>query len=180
VRAEHVYCDGLGSRASGEELYQRPALDRLRADAKRGAFAVVYINTVERLARDPIHSGIVLMELAEAGVAVTFVAEPLRLDTLEGQVLTFMKAYAGKMENERKRERQMRAIQARAGKGLPIRGCRAPYGFAWGPEIDSRGRPIYERLVFDPVTAPIRRRLFSEIARARSPAAARCAVWRGS
>jgi len=152
-------------RHSAEEYYERPELTRLRADAKSHKFAIVAVHSVERLARDAVHVGIIIEELDRAGVKVHFVTEPIDNDSPDGQLVRFVRAYAGKIENERKKERTMRAMRERARRGRPIPGCRVPYGYVAGPERDAHtGQLTKERLLPDPRTAPVVVRVFREAA----------------
>jgi site-specific DNA recombinase len=152
-------------RHSAEEYYERPELTRLRADAKARKFALVVVHSVERLARDAIHLGIIIEELDRVGVKVHFVTEPIDNDSPDGQLIRFVRAYAGKIENERKKERTMRTMRERARRGRPIPGCRIPYGYLPGPERDTRtGRLTKEKLLPNPRTAPVVVRIFREAA----------------
>lgn len=160
VDEQYIYRE----RHSAEEYYERPELSRLRADAKAGRFAVVAVHSVERLARDAVHVGIICEELDRAGVKVVFVTEPLDNDSPDGQLVRFVRAYAGKIENERKKERVMRSMRERARLGRPIPGCRIPYGYLPGPERDARGHLTKERLLEHPTTAPVVRRIYAEAA----------------
>jgi site-specific DNA recombinase len=164
VVEEHIYRE----RHSGEEYYERPELTRLRADAKGRKFAVVVVHSVERLARDAVHVGIILEELERAGVSVHFVTESDD-DSPDSQLIRFIKAYAGKIENERKKERTMRAVRERAAMGKSLIGCRILYGYQWGPERypdghKKAGRLTKERMVADPITSAVVVRIFTLVA----------------
>jgi DNA invertase Pin-like site-specific DNA recombinase len=113
-------------RHSAEEDYERPELTRLRADAKARRFAIVAVHSVERLARDPIHQGIIIEEVERFGVKNHFVTEPIDDDSPDGQLVRFVRAYAGKIENERKKKRVPRAVRERARQGKIIPGARPP------------------------------------------------------
>jgi site-specific DNA recombinase len=139
-------------RHSGEEWYERPELTRLREAARRGEFAAVYVHSVERLSRDPIHLGIILDELTRAGVKVVFVTEDLE-DSPDAALIRFIKGYAGKVENERRKERSVRAKRERARQGKLIPSNRPLYGYRWANERK-------EAQVPDPLTAPIVRRIY--------------------
>jgi site-specific DNA recombinase len=157
-------------RHSAEEYYERPELTRLRTDAKARRFAIVAVHSVERLSRDAIHLGIIMEELERYGVKVHFVTEPIDDDSPDGQLVRFVRSYAGKIENERKKERQLRAVRERARLGKIIPGARPTYGYQWGPEVYPKGHPksghlTKERLVRDDVTAPTVVRMFDEAAR---------------
>jgi DNA invertase Pin-like site-specific DNA recombinase len=104
-------------------------------------------------------------ELERSGVKVHFVTEPIDNDSPDGQLVRFVRAYAGKIENERKKERVMRAVRERARLGKVIPGARAPYGYQWGPEHNADGRPAKVRLLPDPITAPVVVRIYDESAR---------------
>src|SRR6266404_3146601 len=53
-------------------VMERPELDRLRDDARKGVFDVVLINDVDRLARDMAHLGVIKRDLERQGVKVMF------------------------------------------------------------------------------------------------------------
>src|SRR5258708_24079201 len=76
VDEQYIYRE----RHSAEEYYERPELTRVRADAKAHKFALVVVHSVERLARDAIHLGIIIEELDRVGVKVHFVTEPIDND----------------------------------------------------------------------------------------------------
>jgi site-specific DNA recombinase len=95
---------------TGEELWERPELTRL--------------------SRNPLQLGIVVDELARLGIDVQLVTQALD-DSPEGGLIAYIKSYAGQLENERRRERQMRATRARAERGFPIgTSKRPPYDYA--------------------------------------------------
>jgi site-specific DNA recombinase len=146
---------------TGEELYERPRLSELRDAAKHHAFGLVIVHSIDRLSRDPIHLGIVIGELERAGVTVEFVTEALD-DSPEAALIRFVRGYGAKIENEKRKERSMRAKRERAARGRPIPGCRPPLGYDWGPERDSKGRPTKERLVASPATWPIAERIWRD------------------
>src|SRR4051812_48833528 len=62
---------------TGVELWERPLLTRLRDAVRRREVGVVVAYAIDRLARDPVHLGVVISEAEHAGVAVEFVTEPL-------------------------------------------------------------------------------------------------------
>lgn len=67
----HIVKEYVDEGWSGETLV-RPALDRLRDDAKEGFFEAVYIHSPDRLARKYIYQGIVLEELEKEDIEVNF------------------------------------------------------------------------------------------------------------
>lgn len=149
---------------TGVELWERPKLTELRQAIRDGAVDGVVCYSVDRLARDPVHLGVVLSEADYAGVAVHFVTEPLD-DSPEGQLIRFVRGYAAKIEHEKIRERTLRGRIARVQSGRPPVGARPPYGYRWVEAVNpATGRLDKVRLEPDPKTAPIVRRIFEAIA----------------
>lgn len=147
---EYIYVE----KHSGEELYERPEMTCLRSDAKRCAFGLVLCYSVERLARHSGYVQIVLEELERLGIGLDFASERLE-DTPEGRMIRSVKAYAGEVENERRKDRIHRALMARVQSGKPIAGARPRYGYKWADIRNADGKLIRERLVEDPDTMPV-------------------------
>ncbi len=143
-------------RHTGEELWERPELTRLREAARARSFGVLVCHSIDRLSRNPIHLGILLDELARLGIAVEFVTEALD-DTPEAALIRFIKGYAGQIENERRRERQMRATKARVDRGQPVATGRKPFGYLWTDATKTA-------YMVDPATAPVVVRIFRDYA----------------
>jgi DNA invertase Pin-like site-specific DNA recombinase len=97
---------------SGAELWDRPQLSALREAIRRHEVDVVVAYAIDRLARDPVHLGVILSEAQHADVRVAFVSEPLD-DSPEGQLIRFVRGYAAKIEHEKIRERSLRGKRAR-------------------------------------------------------------------
>jgi DNA invertase Pin-like site-specific DNA recombinase len=98
-------------RHSGEELYERPELSRLREDAKRrphAPFGLVLCYSVERLARNSAYVQIVLDEWERLGIGLQFATEELE-NTPLGRAIMNMRAFAGEVESERRKDRVHRA-----------------------------------------------------------------------
>src|SRR5207253_4840949 len=137
---------------SGIELWERPRLTALREAVRQRDVAVVIAYETSRLARDPVHLGVVLSEAEHAGVAVQFVTEPLD-DSPEGQLIRFVRGYAAKVEHEKIKERTRRGKRERVAAGKPLPGCRPLYGYRWADETHTRYEP-------DPPTAAIVERIY--------------------
>jgi DNA invertase Pin-like site-specific DNA recombinase len=152
---------------TGEELWERPALMRLLDAAKTRQFAIVVFHSTDRLSRINNHVNFVIELLEREGVAVACVTEPI--DTsMQGQMTRFAYGIAGQIESDRRKERTMRAVRDRALSGKLIPSNKATYGYQYGPEKDQTGRLTKERLVVDPLTAPIVVRIFEDIAAGKS------------
>ncbi|MCL4467206.1 MAG: recombinase family protein [Chloroflexi bacterium] len=144
---------------TGSELWDRPQLSLLREAARRRAVDMIVAYAIDRLSRDPVHLGVVLSEADHAGVGVDFVSEVLD-DSPEGQLIRFVRGYAAKVEHTKIQERTRRGKVARAQGGRPLPGPRPRYGYCWDDP-----RPHQKnRLLVDEQTAPIVRRLFSDVA----------------
>jgi DNA invertase Pin-like site-specific DNA recombinase len=156
---EHTYVE----MHSGEELYERPVLTRLREDAKqRRPFAVVLCYSVERLARQSAYVQILLDELERLGMFLQFATEELE-DTALGRAIMNMRAYAGEVESERRKDRFRRAILARVASGKPVVGQRASYGYAWADIRNAAGKLLREREIERPDTAAVVRRIWQMV-----------------
>lgn len=112
VDESHVYRETY----SGAELWDRPALTRLRDAIRERTIDGVVCYAIDRLSRDPVHLGIILSDAERFGVPVRFVTEPLD-DTPEGQLIRFIKGYVGRVEREKTRERTLRGKHARVASG---------------------------------------------------------------
>src|SRR4051812_4550739 len=120
---------------TGTELWERPQLTRLREAVRRREVTVVVAYAIDRLARDPVHLGVVISEAEHAGVPVEFVTEPLDASP-EGQLIRFVRGYAAKVEHEKIKERTVRGHRARVMAGKPW-GARVPYGYQWADAAKS-------------------------------------------
>lgn len=107
---------------------ERPELTRLRESVRRKEIDGVIVYSTDRLSRDPVHLLILVEEFEKKGAKLVFVTEPLD-NTLEGQLLGFVKGWASKVEAVKIRERTMRGRMYRAREGRQP-GGRALYGYS--------------------------------------------------
>ncbi|MGA7668864.1 MAG: recombinase family protein [Nitrolancea sp.] len=138
---------------TGVELWQRPVLTAMRDAIRHHEFDVLVCYAIDRLARDPVHLGVILSEAEHHGVDVDFVTEPLD-SSPEGQLIRFVRGYAAKVEHAKFRERSMRGRRARAEAGKLVPGPRPRYGYQWNDE----SKACY---LIDPVAGAVVRRIFS-------------------
>jgi site-specific DNA recombinase len=153
---EYIYED----HHSGEELFERKALSRLREDARARRFGLVLAYNVYALAKNQAHLGLLKLEWDRLGIRMAFATEEVE-DTPVGRAMRNMLAFAAEMEGERRKDRVQRARQARAEAGNPIAGSRAPYGYKWTDMRRADGRLAKAQLVEDPTTAAVVRRIYS-------------------
>ena len=103
VSAEHVYRD---EGDSGAEL-KRPGLDRLGAEAARGAFELVLITAPDRLARQYVHQTLIIEELSQVGCRVEFLERPMSNNPGD-QLLLQIRRVVAEYERSRIAERRRR------------------------------------------------------------------------
>lgn len=113
---------------SGGELWERPALTRLRDGMRAHRFDAVVCYAVDRLSRSQIHLGLLLSEAEHARVAVHFVTEPLE-NTSVGIFLQQARIFAAELEREKIRERSMRGKRAVLQSGRLVGSGTHPYGY---------------------------------------------------
>lgn len=101
---------------TGIELWERPQLTAVREAFKHRAFDVLVVYAIDRLARDPVHLGVILTEAQHHDVRVEFVSEVID-DSIDGQMIRFLRGIAAKIEHEKIRERAVRSHHARAKAG---------------------------------------------------------------
>ncbi|MFH1220690.1 MAG: recombinase family protein, partial [Candidatus Eisenbacteria bacterium] len=112
------------------ELLGRPALDRLRDDAKKGLFDTVLVHSPDRLSRSFIHLGILQEELAKAGVKIKYLNRPESKDTPEEKLLENVQGVIAEYEKTKILERTRRGRLHKAQSGFVIGGW-APYGYRY-------------------------------------------------
>ncbi len=134
---------------TGVELWDRPQLTRMREAIRRREVQVVVAYAIDRLAREPVHLGVVLSEADYAGVEVQFVSEPLD-NSPEGQLIRFVRGYAAKVEHMKIRERSIRGKLARIRSGKVHNSAAELYGYR-------RDKEAGVRLIHEAEAAIVRR-----------------------
>ena len=112
------------------ELLDRPALDRLRDDAKNKLFEAVLIHSPDRLSRKYIYSGLVQEELKKSGINVIFLNRPDSKDTPEDNLLNGVQGLIAEFEKAKITERTRRGRLYKAKSGFLVTG-KAPYGYTY-------------------------------------------------
>lgn len=107
----------------------RPKLYTLRDWAKDKDVDGVLVYSTDRLSRDPVHLLLLVEEFDKAKFQLIFVADPLD-NSLEGQLLTFVRGWSNKVEAVKIAERTMRGKRERAKQGkLPAGSHARLYGY---------------------------------------------------
>lgn len=108
---------------------ERPELTRLREWVKEGQVKAVITYCADRLARDGLYLLLLVEEFEKAGAIVVFVTEPHE-DTPEGQLLTYVRGWASKLEALKIKERTVRGRRERARRGCLPGGSKL-YGYLY-------------------------------------------------
>ena len=125
------------------DILDRPDLDRLRDDASKKIFEILYIFDRDRLARKYYLQELVVEELSELGIEVVFLQER-KAETDEDKILQGVRGIFAEYERAKIRERTRRGRLHRANKGLLV-GHEAPYGYKYvRPDKDKEEREYQE------------------------------------
>jgi site-specific DNA recombinase len=147
TRRQQAYArqDYVDDGFSGE-LLERPALDRLRDDAKKGLLDAVLVHSPDRLSRKFIHLGLLKEELAKSGAKVIFLNRPETKDTPEDNLLENVQGIIAEYEKAKILERTRRGKIHKAKYGFIV-GGRAPYGYKYVPGDKNKREPGRYELV---------------------------------
>ena len=110
----------------------RPALDRLRDDARKDNFDAVLINDVDRLARDVTHLGIIKRDLERSGVQVIFRKIPAENSPTHNLLVNILGSFA-EFEREMIMDRTRRGRRHKVEARQQFIGALAPYGYRYIP-----------------------------------------------
>ena len=122
-------------------LLARPDLDRLRDDAKKGRFRVVYFLAPDRLARDNHYIGLIVNELKERGITCVFKNLPVSHGA-EGDLMLNVFGSFAQYERAQIAERFRRGKIHKAKNKKLIVGGPPPYAIRYikkNPETDEEG-----------------------------------------
>lgn len=145
-----VYAEAPGTSAY-HEWVQRPELDRLLADLQPGTVVVAW--AVDRLTRRGMEqAGAVLRVLEEAGAVLVTVSDGVDSRRDDAELHMGIRAILARSESRNTSLRSRRGIARRRAEGQWLWN-RAPYGL----RVEDR------RLVRDPETYPIARRIADEL-----------------
>jgi site-specific DNA recombinase len=132
----------------------RPELNKLRMWLRAGQVKAVVVYAADRLSRDGLHLLLLADEIEKTGATLAFVTEPHE-STPEGQLLTFVRGWASKLEALKIKERTTRGARERTRRGqLWGKGHCFGYLYMKG-KGESRGIRIP-----DPEKAPIVKNIF--------------------
>lgn len=110
----------------------RPALDRLRDDAKQKLFDEVWIHCPDRLSRKSLDLAIVKDEITKLGIKIVYLNRPDAKDTPEDKLFEDIEGAIAEYERAKILERTRRGKLHKAERGVPVGGW-APYGYRYVP-----------------------------------------------
>src|SRR6201988_3081492 len=126
---QHVYRD---DGYSGARL-GRPGLDRLRDHAALAELDLVLVTAPDRLARNYVHQGLLIEELAARGCQVESLDRPMSADPHD-QLLLQIRGAVAEYERTLIAERMRRGRQAKLRAGPLLPWTTAPFGYRLAPE----------------------------------------------
>jgi len=142
-------------------LMARPALDRLRDDARKGLFQAVLINDVDRLARDVAHLGIIKRDLERQGVKVIFRKLPAESSPTNNLMVNILGSFA-EFERELIADRTRRGRRHKVEVRQEYLGSITAYGYRYIPKDRAAGKDGV--LEVAPEEAAIVRQMFEWVA----------------
>lgn len=126
VDRAHIYeDDGI----SGKEFTNRPGLQRLLADAKRGEFSALVMSEPSRLARDAIYGPPVFADILGSGVRILYylTKSEQKLETLGDLAALWAENVSSESEQKKASERSRDALERKAANGYNTGGV--VYGY---------------------------------------------------
>jgi site-specific DNA recombinase len=126
---------------SGAELFDRPQLNALRAEARTKQHDTVIVYALDRLTRAQGLTAYLLSEFERSGTELLSVTDPLDASK-EGKLIVGIKEYVAEVEREKIRERSLRGKRARVEAGKLHRYGTELYGYRRDHELGVR--TIYE------------------------------------
>src|SRR4051794_16967998 len=145
IRDDGLACDPelrfIDDGVSGTVL-MRPGLERLRDQAAAGAIDRLYVLDPDRFSRKYAYQVLILEELAQCGVEVVFLCNPLGHSPAENLLLQ-VQGIIAEYERAKILERSRRGKQHAAGRGSVNVLSGAPYGYRYINKHDGGGEARY-------------------------------------
>jgi len=124
--------EAIAAGSSGARL-DRPALDRLRDAARRGACDAVVLLSPDRLARNSAHQGLLIEECEKGNTPLSFLQKPFG-DTPQGKLLPQMPGRIAEYERAQMAARPRRGRLAKARHGACMPWAYSGYGYGALPK----------------------------------------------
>ena len=120
---------------------ERPVLDRLVADARRGRVGTVVVAELSRLGRSLARVALVMDELRDAGVSIVSLREGLDTSTPMGRAMAQMAGVFAELERERIKDRVRAGMRAAKARGRLV----GRPALDWRPQDLQELRDLLER-----------------------------------
>lgn len=139
--AAHLFIDSGVSRA---EFVKRRGLIALLAAADRGSFNVVVMRDETRLGGDMLRVGLVIQDLADAGIQIVFYisGEVVRCDDATSKLVMAARNFSSELEREKTSCRTRENLERKARRGLVAGGTTFGYRNITSPDGGGRVRQI--------------------------------------
>lgn len=147
-----VFVDGEHTAASRAEFVKRPGLIRLLNHSKRSTFELVVMRDESRLGGDMQRTGLVMQDLADAGVGIVYYItdELVAMEDAVDKFLVAARNFASELEREKISSRVHEHLLQKARDGRPAG------GLSFGYAIEDK------RYVVNESQAAVVRRIFAE------------------
>lgn len=139
-------------------VMERPELDHLRDDARKGMFDAVLINDVDRLARDVAHLGVIKRDLERLGMKVIFRKLPSDTSPTSNLMVNILGSFA-EFERELIADRTRRGRRHKVEVRKQYLGSNTAYGYRYIPMDRLTGRQGL--LEINPEEAEVVQRMFA-------------------
>jgi site-specific DNA recombinase len=126
VRPEHIFWEVH----TGEELWERPELARMRGLFESHPFDCAYFYAVDRFARRTFYAELVLDEAHETSIETHFIVQQFE-KTPEGRRVRHAAEDVAERELQALKERTARGKCERLRDGKPYGAGKPPYGYVW-------------------------------------------------
>ena len=134
VRSEDVHVE----RYTGlDSIYDRPEIQAIREKVKTGRYRYFICYDTDRLARDPIHTGLIMQECMKHKCELKFVKTPVENSDM-GMVILFVRGLGDKMEAEKFKDRSRRARAAIVSAGRIYTQGKPLYGYRFDHRLHVR------------------------------------------
>lgn len=154
-REGHVIVATFSDPGGKSDTLDRPALNDLMAQARKGTFDIVAVWKFDRFSRDQEQTIVAVFMLKQCAVKVVSITQPLP-DGPIGTILLSTYQFGARLELDGIRERVQRGKVQRVHKGK-LGAMSAPkYGYQFAD------RETKEKYLPDPITAPIVQRIFAD------------------
>jgi site-specific DNA recombinase len=111
-------------------ILERPKLDELRDDARKGLFSAVVVNDVDRLSRDSTYLGIIIKDLQKNKVDVIFRSMPSNGNSPADSLFVGILGQFAEFEKAMIADRTRRGRKYKAERGVVV-GTLAPFGYRY-------------------------------------------------